>query len=64
MVSDKVARQAQSLISLYGPNDALAIARRTEAELRGAGKSLRAAVWAEIMETIIAAQDAAPVARS
>jgi putative DNA primase/helicase len=38
--------------------------RRTEAELRSAGRSQRAAVWAEIVETIIAAQDAAPVARS
>jgi hypothetical protein len=58
MVSDKVRRQARSLIGIHGRDDALAIARRTEADLRSAGKSRRAAVWAEIVEAIITAQDA------
>ena len=57
-VGDKAARQARSLIGIYGRDDALAIARRTEADLRSAGKSRRAEVWAEIVEAIIAAQGA------
>jgi hypothetical protein len=63
MVSDKVRRQARSLIALYGSDYALTIARRTEADLRSAG-SQRAEVWAEIVETIIAIEDAGRVARS
>ena len=57
MVGDKAARQARSLIGIHGRDDALVIARRTEADLRSTGRSQRAAVWAEIVEAIIAAQD-------
>jgi hypothetical protein len=53
---DRVRREARSIIAIYGP-DALNVARRTEANLRSAGHQ-RAAIWAGIVEAIIAAEQA------